>query len=85
MCNIKIKISNRRTRKTRVLLLEEFKKEFARELQQAISLYSENERKKEYLPPIMTKNKDYTCDFYLSLQFNFNNYAHSDWYIERFI
>lgn len=85
--NIKLKITNRRTRKSRVLLLEEFKKEFAAELQQAIRHYSEHEKQKEFLPPIMTRNKDYTSDFYFSLQYNFNNYAciHTNWFIERFI
>lgn len=85
MNNIKLKITNKRTRKSRVLLLEDFKKEFANELQQAIHYYSEDEKQKEFLPPIMIKNKDYTSDFYFSLQFNFNNYARSNWFIEKFV
>lgn len=85
MGNIKLKITKRRTRESRVLLLEEFKKEFARELKQGIVTYSEHEERKNFLPKLICKNKDYELDFYSSLQFNFNNYVHSEWYIERFV
>lgn len=85
MNNIKLKIANRRTRETRVLLLEEFKQEFHKELKQGIKAYSEDEERKNFLPKIVCRNKDYESEFFLSLHFNFNNYVHSEWYIERFI
>ncbi len=85
MNNIKLKITNRRTRLSRVLLLEEFKKEFAQELKQGIKTYSEDKERKNFLPKVICKNKNYELDFYSSLHFNFNNYVRSEWYIERFV
>lgn len=86
MSNYKLEITHRRTRKKRVLTLEEFKKEFAEELKNIIDYYSQEMEKNNYLPDIMGK-KDHEGDFYLSLHFNFNNYGRffCDWYIERIL
>ena len=85
MAELKVKIANKRTREMRVLSLEEFKKEFSKELQTAVKLYSEAKERKDFMP---FRNKDYESDFYFpgSLRFNFNNYAHfCEWYIENFV
>lgn len=82
MSNYKIKLVSRRTRQERVLTLQEFKQEFHKELRQAINTYSAHQRSKDFFN-IYFRNPDYESDFYNSLQFNFNNNAVSEWYIER--
>lgn len=84
MSNFNLQIKNRVTREIRVISIQDFKKQFAKELKSIIENYSKNMREHNYLPEIIRKI-DYEGDFYLSLYFNFNNYGRSitDWYIER--
>ena len=82
MSNFKLKLVSRRTRQERVLSLQEFKQEFQNELYQAINTYSAHQKSKDFFNAYF-RNPDYKSDFYMSLQFNFNNYAMSEWYIER--
>lgn len=84
MSNFRLKIVDRRTRKVRVLTLEEFKREFSKELINAVNIYTTHANSRNFLPPFMD-HRDYKQEFYDSLQFNFNNYACTccSWYIER--
>lgn len=84
MNNFKLQIRNRITRQKRVITIQEFKKEFAKDLKTIIDYYSQEKEKNNFLPKIMNKT-DYEGDFYLSFYFNFNNYGRlfCDWYIEK--
>lgn len=83
--NFKIKIANKRTREQFILSPEEFKEKFSKELELALQSFARTKKnKKLYLLPIIGK-QDYKNEFYSNLQWNFNHYSNSIWYIERFI
>ena len=65
------------------LTLEEFKVKFSKELRQAIADYKADEEHKNYLPSFVKPTPDYEQDFYMSLIFNFNNYAQTQYYIAQ--
>jgi len=77
----KIIIKNRRNHnETLELTLEEFKVKFRNELRQAINSYTAHQESKNlFIKP----TPDYEQDFYLSLTFNFNNYAQTQYYIAQ--
>ena len=80
----KIIIKNRRNHnETLELTLEEFKVKFCNELRQAINSYTAHQESKNFLPPLIKPTPDYEQDFYLSLTFNFNNYAQTQYYIAQ--
>ena len=80
----KIIIKNRQNNNERLeLTLEEFKVKFNIELRQAINTYKAHEESKNFLPPFIKPTPDYEQDFYLSLTFNFNNYAQTQYYIAQ--
>ena len=80
----KLIIKNRRNHKERLeLSLEEFKAKFQNELKQAIDSYKADEERKNYLPPFVKPTPDYEQDFFMSLVFNFNNYAQTQYYITQ--
>ena len=80
----KLIIKNRRNNEERLeLTLEEFKVKFSKELRQAIDDYKVDEERKNYLPPFVKPTPDYEQDFYMSLIFNFNHYAQTQYYIAQ--
>ena len=80
----KIIIKNRTNNEERLeLTLEEFKAKFQMELRQAINTYKAQEESKNFLPPFVKPTPDYERDFYFDLRWNFNNYAHTPYYIAQ--
>jgi len=80
----KLIIKNRRNNEERLeLTLEEFKAKFQMELKQAINTYKAHQESKNFLPPFVKPTPDYEQDFYMSLIFNFNNYAQTQYYIAQ--
>lgn len=82
-----ITMKNRRTGETIKISLQQFKIRFQKELQQALLTYSSHKRQKDMLKQwfLWKPAKDYKSDFYFDLRWNFNNYAISEWYIERIV
>ena len=72
-------LKNKRTRETLELTLPEFKIRFAKELKRAFESYKQIELAKPYFK---IKNVD-EDDFYFDLQWNFNHFGNSTWYIEK--
>lgn len=71
-------LRNKRTRETFNTTLFEFKTQFSKEIKRAFESYRQTELAKPYFK---IKNID-ESDFYFDLQWNFNHYACSDWYID---
>ena len=80
-----IKLAERRNNKViEELTLSEFKIKYSNQLISTINSYKRHMESKDVLKPFfMHSNKDYTSDFYANLQWNFNHFGNSDWYIER--
>lgn len=72
-------IKNKLTKETLVLSEEEFKTRFAKEIDTALDSYKRTESAKPYF----NLNKDIESDFFFDLQWNFNHYGNSNWYIEK--
>ena len=73
-------LKNKRTREILELTLPEFKTRFAKEIKAAFESYKQTELAK---PHFKIKNID-EDDFYFDLQWNFNHFGISNWYIEKF-
>lgn len=72
-------IKNKLTKETLVLSEEEFKTRFVKEIDMALDSY----RRTELAKPYYKINKDIESDFFFDLQWNFNSFSNSVWYIER--
>ncbi len=72
-------LKNKRTRERIQLSYIEFQSRFAKEIQVALESYIKTENNKHYFKP----NKNPESDFYFDLQWNFNHFRNSDWYIEK--
>ncbi len=73
-------LKNKLTKETLNISYSEFRKRFARELQVAFESYRQTQ-----LSKYSYKNKDNNSieqDFYLNLQWNFNHFGMSNWYIK---
>ncbi len=82
---MKIIVNNKRTSEQLVLSIEEFKEKFKTEFMRAYQRYIRHETEKTaLLPKFMQKNLT-EADFLLSLAWNFNNYANSEWYIRAIL
>ena len=78
---MQITVINKRTNERLVLSLEEFKEKFKADLERAYQGFIRHETEKNaFLPEFMQKHLS-EADFLLSLQWNFNNYSRSEWYI----
>ncbi|MDY4842021.1 MAG: hypothetical protein SO314_06630 [Alphaproteobacteria bacterium] len=78
---MRIIVKNRSTGEQLELPLAEFKERFKTEFALAYQNYIRHETAKtEYLPEFMQKRLT-EADFMLSLAWNFNNYACSEWFI----
>jgi len=78
---MKIMLTNTRTREQRVLSFEEFKAQFKTEFERAYQGFIRHETEKNALLPEFMQEHLTEADFLLSLQWNFNNYSRSEWYI----
>lgn len=72
-------IKNKRTKERKILSYIEFQTIFKKELQNALESYIRSENNK----PFFRLNKNPETDFYFDLQWNFNHFGNSNWYIER--
>ena len=72
-------LNNKRTRERIQLSYIEFQNRFTKEIQAALESYIKTENNKPYFK----SNKNPETDFYFDLQWNFNHFGNSNWYIER--
>lgn len=72
-------IKNKLTKETIELKRSEFEKRFSNEIKTALESYKRTELSKPYF----RMNKNIESDFYFNLQWNFNNFSNSNWFIER--
>lgn len=80
---MRITLENKRTREQLVLSFDEFKAQFKTEFERAYQGFIRHETEKNaFLPEFMQKHLS-EADFLLSLQWNFNNYSHTEWYIRH--
>ena len=78
---MQITIQNKGTSERLVLSFEEFKEKFKIEFERAYQNFIRYETEKNAMMPEFMQKHLTEADFLLSLQWNFNNYAHSEWYI----
>lgn len=72
---------NKRAREKLEISYSKFRKEFANELQVAFESYSQTQLNKYSYRFI--DNNSIEQDFYFNLQWNFNHFGMSNWYIEK--
>ena len=72
-------LKNKRTRETLEITDSEFKKRFAKEINDAFESY----KKTVLAKPYFKMNNNIEGDFYFNLRWNFNNHGISNWYIEK--
>lgn len=76
-----MKVINKLTKKTLSVFYSEFRKRFARKLQLAFESYRQTQLNKYSYK--FKDNNSIKQDFYFNLQWNFNHFCNSNWYIER--
>lgn len=74
-------LRNKLTKETLNISYSEFRKRFARELQVAFENYRQSQLNKYSYK--IEYNNSIEQDFYFNLQWNFNHFCNSNWYIER--
>ena len=72
-------LRNKRTRERIQLSYIDFQNRFEKEIQTALESYIKTENNKLSFKP----NRNPESDFYFDLQWNFNHFRNSDWYIEK--
>lgn len=72
-------LKNKKNRERINLSYAEFQNRFAKEIQAALESYLVTENNKPYFKT----NKNTEADFYFDLQWNFNHFGNSNWYIVR--
>lgn len=74
-------LKNKRTRETLEIEYTEFREKFAKEIQVAFDSFRQTELNK----PFYNYKDDNSMEFnfYFQLQWNFNHFGNSVWYIER--
>ena len=72
-------LRNKRTRERIQLSYTEFQTKFAKGIKVALESYIKTENAKPYFKA----NKTPESDFYFDLQWNFNHFGISAWYIEK--
>lgn len=74
-------VKNKRTKEVIEISLEDFKNKFQKEIQVAFESYKKTQLSK---PFFTTKSlSSIESDFYFDLQWNFNNFGNSVWYIDK--
>lgn len=76
-----MKVRNKLTKETLNISYSEFKIMFSKEIQVAFESYRQTQLNK-YLYNFKTNNS-IEQDFYFDLQWNFNHFGMSNWFIER--
>ncbi len=74
-------IKNKKTHEELNLSYPEFRKRFAAEIEDAYESFKQTEMAHEFY-----KRQDdnlLECDFYFQLQWNFNHFMNSNWFIEK--
>ena len=79
-----LQIKNKRNGESQLLTLAEFNIKFAKELEYAIAIFSQNESNKRLFLTFEYDSRDYKAEFYFELRWNFNSYANCEGFIERF-
>ena len=72
-------LKNKLTKVTLDIPYSEFQTKFSKEIQLALESYIKTENNKQFFK----SNKNPEADFYFDLQWNFNHFGMSNWYIER--
>ena len=72
-------LKNKLTKEMLDIPYSEFRIKFAKEIQTALKSYIKTENVKPYFKT----NKNSESDFYFDLQWNFNHFGNSNWYIGR--
>ena len=74
-------LKNRRTREKLEITYPEFRKKFAKEIQDAFESF----RRTELNKPFYNYKDDNSMEFnfYFQFQWNFNNFGNCAWYIEK--
>ncbi|MCQ2754887.1 MAG: hypothetical protein MJ231_07560 [bacterium] len=72
-------LKNKLTHERVQLSYTEFKTRFAKEIQATLESYVKTQNNKPYFKA----NDNFESDFYFDLQWNFNHFGNSNWYIER--
>ena len=75
----KMKVRNKLTKEIINISYNDFKTRFSKEIQVALDSYIRTQNNKQ----TFKFNKNFESDFYFDLQWNFNHFGMSDWYIER--
>ena len=75
-------LKNKRTRETLEIEYPEFRKKFAKEIQTAIDSFRKTELNKSFYNYKDDNSMEF--NFYFQLQWNFNHFGNSAWYIEKF-
>ena len=74
-------LKNRRTRESLDITYPEFRRKFAREIQEAFESYRQTQLAKKFYN--FQDDNSMEFNFYFELQWNFNNFGNSAWYIEK--
>ena len=74
-------VKNKRTRETLKIEYSEFRVKFAKEIQIAFDSYRKTQLNK--YPYKFQDDNSMEYNFYFDLQWNFNHFGNSVWYIER--
>lgn len=74
-------LRNKRTRETLKIEYSEFRVKFAKEIQIAFDSYRKTQLNK--YPYKFQDDNSMEYNFYFDLQWNFNHFGNSVWYIER--
>ena len=72
-------LRNKRTQERINISYIEFQTRFVKEIKAALESYIKTENVKPYFK----NNKNSESDFYFDLQWNFNHFGISNWYIEK--
>ena len=76
-----MKLKNKLTQETMDISYSEFRIKFAKEIQNAFESYRKTQLNKCFWN--IKNSNSLESDFYFGLQWNFNNFGNSTWYIER--
>ncbi len=76
-----MKLRNRRTRETLEIDYSEFRTRFAKDIQQSFESYKQTQLNKSFYG--FKDDNSMEFNFYFQIQYNFNSFGNSVWYIER--
>ncbi len=74
-------IKNKKTKEIDEIQYNDFKNKYKKEITEAFESYKRTQLNKQYYT--YNKNNLLEQDFFFNLQWNFNHFGMSNWYIER--